>query len=100
MGDEALRKVFAACGTIESLKIPRWEDGEAKGMAFIVFKDSQGFKKALELDGKKMGEKWLEVAKSGRRSDEGSKSSDKGKGAGKSKRAGKSKGKSKGKTRK
>lgn len=98
--DDALRKVFAACGAIESLKIPRWDDGEAKGMAFVVFKDSQGFKKALELDGKKIGEKWLEVAKSGRGSDEGVKSSGKGKGAGKNKAAGKSMGKSRAKIRK
>jgi len=62
--DDALRKVFASCGTIDKLKIPRFEDGAAKGMAFFVFTDYRSVKKALALDGKQMGEKRIEVKKS------------------------------------
>jgi len=101
--DDALRKVFAPCGNIESLKIPRFEDGAAKGMAWIVFKDSQGLQKALKLSGKKIGDHFIEVTKSGQKSDEDvkvkgreTKAKEAGKGKGKSGK-GKSKGKGKGK---
>lgn len=64
--DSNVKKFFARCGVIESLRIPRFADGAAKGMAWIVFKDYGGVAKALKLDGKQMGDKWVQVEKSGK----------------------------------
>merc|ERR1712137_411144 len=45
--DSTLRQKFASCGEIASLRVPRWPDGGAKGMAFITFQTAEGLAKAL-----------------------------------------------------
>lgn len=92
--DSALQTMFAPCGPIDKLKIPRFDDGAAKGMAFITFKDSKSVFKALRLDGKHLGGKRIEVKKSGK--DTGAKFDKQGKGKSKGAKGGKTgKGKSK-----
>lgn len=50
--DEEVKEFFAACGDIQSLSVPRWPDGGAKGMAHINFSTQEGVEKALDLNGK------------------------------------------------
>jgi len=92
--DETVKAAFAGCGDIESMRMPRWDDGGAKGIAFICFKTKEAFEKAMEMDGTN---DW-NVQKAGQGKGKDGKGKD-GKGKGKdSKGKGKDgKGKSKGK---
>jgi len=92
--DETVKAAFAECGDVESMRMPRWDDGGAKGIAFICFKTKDAFEKALEMDGTN---DW-NVQKAGQGKGKDGKGKD-GKGKGKdSKGKGKDgKGKSKGK---
>nr|XP_043626343.1 nucleolin 2-like [Erigeron canadensis] len=47
----ALEKHFRKCGEISRLAIPKDYDGAPKGIAFIDFVDTIGFRRALGLDG-------------------------------------------------
>jgi len=92
--DETVKAAFAGCGDIESMRMPRWDDGGAKGIAFICFKTKEALEKAMEMDGTN---DW-NVQKAGQGKGKDGKGKD-GKGKGKdSKGKGKyGKGKSKGK---
>jgi len=102
--EDALRAHFSACGEVESLRIPKTLQGEAKGVAFITFTTQDAVSKAVEMNEQKLGDLVLIVEKSSR-GDKGKgkgkgKNKDgkgKGKGKGKDKGKGKGKGKSKGK---
>jgi len=87
--DDALRKMFEKCGDIETLRVPRWDDGGAKGMGFVCFKDQDAVDKALKLNGNTLGESELLVEKAGQGK------GDKGKGKGKDGKGDKGKGKGK-----
>lgn len=50
--EAAVRMDFEEFGEIESLRLPLNEEGNARGMAFIVYKSKDGVDKALALDGK------------------------------------------------
>merc|ERR1719188_2750641 len=93
--EESLRETFAACGEIETLRMPLNDEGKCKGIAFVTFKAKEGFEKAKELDDTELGGRTIHVSQAG----EGGKGKD-GKGKGKDgKGKGKdAKGKSKGKT--
>ncbi|KAI4383430.1 hypothetical protein MLD38_009268 [Melastoma candidum] len=51
-----LEEQFSACGEVSKIAIPKdFESGEPKGVAFVYFKDTDGFNKALELNGADLG---------------------------------------------
>merc|ERR1711920_686733 len=81
--EDALKKDFAECGEIESLKLPLNEEGKPKGISFIKFKTAEGMEAALKFDNTDYGGRNINVSKAG----EG------GKGKGKDGKDGKSKGK-------
>merc|ERR1712151_712638 len=74
--EDTLRAHFSGCGEIESLRIPKNQQGQAKGVAFITFKTEDAVSKAVELNEQKLDDLVLIVEKSAR---------DKGKGKGKGK---------------
>merc|ERR1712187_582144 len=88
--EAALTKDFTECGEIERLNLPKNEEGNVKGIAFIKFKTQEGFDAALKFDDTEYGGRTINVSKAG----EGGKGKD-GKGKGKD-----GKGKSKGKGKK
>ncbi|KAM7463293.1 hypothetical protein LguiA_031414 [Lonicera macranthoides] len=57
----ALKEHFGSCGEISTVSIPRDYEGSLKGIAYIDFKDSDGFNKAMELKGSHLGENTLIV---------------------------------------
>ncbi|KVH96725.1 Nucleotide-binding, alpha-beta plait [Cynara cardunculus var. scolymus] len=58
----ALEKHFGKCGEISRMSIPKdYESGAPKGVAFIDFLDSNGFSRALELDGSEVGGSMITV---------------------------------------
>lgn len=63
MSDEEVRSFFERCGPIQSLNVPRWEDGCAKGMAHINFRTSEGLENALDLNSTYWGHMRLTVQK-------------------------------------
>jgi len=51
-----VKEYFAECGTIEEVRAPVWQDsGRLRGFAHVTFKDPAAQKKALKLDGAKVG---------------------------------------------
>lgn len=78
MPDDEVRSFFERCGPIQSLNVPRWEDGCAKGMAHINFRTSEGLENALALNGTHWGHMRLTVQKAAQGGDGG-----KAKGSGK-----------------
>merc|ERR1712060_610699 len=85
--DDFVKGVFATCGEIDSLRLPRNAEGEVKGVAFIRFRTEESLNKALELNNTKVADRVLAVEKA---------TSDNGKGKGKGKgKDGKGKGKDK-----
>merc|ERR1711937_808120 len=100
--EATLKKDFTECGEIESFRMPLNEEGKARGIAFITYKNKEAVDKALAFDGTDYGGRFLKVNKAG----EGGKGKDgkgkdgKGKGKdGKGKKGKDGKGKSKGKSK-
>merc|ERR1719230_1711480 len=83
--EEGLRKDFAECGEIESLRMPLNDEGQCKGIAFITYKAKEGLEKAKEFNETEYGGRTIYVEQAG----QGGKGKD-GKGKGKD---GKGKGK-------
>merc|ERR1711972_152 len=95
--EAALNKDFTECGEIERLNLPKNEEGNPKGIAFIKFKNQEGFDAALKFDNTEYGGRTINVSKAG----EGGKGKGKdGKTKGKGKDGKDGKGKSKGKGKK
>merc|ERR1712054_588748 len=76
--EEALKKDFAECGEIESLRLPINEEGKPRGIAFIKYTSKEGVEAALKFDDTEYGGRTINVSKAG----EGGKGKD-GKGKGK-----------------
>merc|ERR1711937_407509 len=88
--ETTLRKDFAECGEIESFRMPLNEEGKARGIAFITYKNKEAVDKALAFDGTDYGGRFLKVNKAGEGKGKGKDGKD-----GKDKGKGKAKGKSK-----
>merc|ERR1712085_186834 len=61
--DKEVQLFFANCGEVQSVNVPRWPDGGAKGTAHINFKTREGLEKALDLNGTLYGTFTLSVQK-------------------------------------
>jgi len=86
--EEALRKDFAECGEIATLRMPLNDEGNARGIAFICYTDKESCDKALKFHETDYGGRTLTVRMSG---------DDSGKGKGKDGKGKDGKGKGKGK---
>merc|ERR1711972_923049 len=84
--EDVLRKDFTECGEIVNLRMPLNDEGNARGIAFIEYKDKESVEKALKFHETDYGGRSLSVRMSGE---------DKGKGKGKDGKDGKAKGKGK-----
>merc|ERR1712087_911551 len=84
--EEVLRKDFTECGEIVNFRMPLNDEGSARGIAFIEYKDKESVEKALKFHETDYGGRTLSVRMSGE---------DKGKGKGKDGKDGKAKGKRK-----
>merc|ERR1712060_679038 len=84
--EEVLRKDFTECGEIVNFRMPLNDEGSARGIAFIEYKDKESVEKALKFHETDYGGRTLSVRMSGE---------DKGKGKGKDGKDGKAKGKGK-----
>merc|ERR1711904_619616 len=91
--EEVLRKDFAECGEVESLRMPLNDDGQCKGIAFIRYKTQEACDKAKEFDATDYGGRTIYVSMAG----EGGKGKDGDKGKGKKGKDGKGKKGKKGK---
>lgn len=88
--EDSLKKDFAECGEIESLRMPKNEEGNPKGIAFIKFSTKEAMDAAMKFDSTDYGGRTIYVADAG----EGGKGKDgKSKGKGKDGKDGKGKGK-------
>merc|ERR1712039_193120 len=81
--EESLKKDFEECGEIVNIRVPLNDEGSARGIGFIEYKDKESVEKALKFHETDYGGRSLSVRMSGE---------DKGKGKGKD---GKAKGKGK-----
>merc|ERR1712050_160960 len=90
--EAALNKDFTECGEIERLNLPKNEEGNPKGIAFIKFKNQEGVDAALKFDNTEYGGRTINVSKAG----EGGKGKGKGKTKGKGKAPSEAKAKSTG----
>jgi len=63
--EENLRKDFAECGQIESIRIPMNAEGRPSGLGFIKFAAPEGVAAALKFDETPYGGRTLNVCKSG-----------------------------------
>lgn len=63
--EDALRKDFAECGEIESLRMPLNEDGQCKGIAFIQYKEKEGLEKAKAYHETDYGGRTIYVGQAG-----------------------------------
>jgi len=79
--EEAIKKVFEECGEVESVNMPRNEEGKGKGIAFIEFKDKGSIAAALKKEGSKFGGRTIHVNMAVLREDQNN-TNDKGKGKG------------------
>jgi len=93
--EDALKKDFAECGEIVSLKLPLNEEGKPRGIAFIKYTSQEGVDAAIKFDNTDYGGRNIYVSKAGEKGDKGKDGKGKGK-DGKDKGKGK-KGKGKGK---
>jgi len=84
--EEALKKDFGECGEIVNLRMPLNDEGNARGIAFMEFKDQEAVDKALKFHETDYGGRTLTVKKSGEGKGE---KGDKGKGKGKKGKKGK-----------
>jgi len=83
--EEALKKDFGECGEIVNFRMPLNDEGNARGIAFIEFKDKECCEKALKFHETDYGGRSLSVKMSG----DGGGKGDKGKGKGKKGKKGK-----------
>ncbi|KAL9265689.1 Nucleolin 2-like protein [Drosera capensis] len=66
----ALQEHFGSCGEITRVSIPKdYESGAVKGIAYMDFKDGDGFNSALELNGSELGGFELQVEQAKPRGD-------------------------------
>merc|ERR1719316_1280841 len=93
--EESLKKDFAECGEIVTLRMPLNDEGSCRGIAFIKYSDKDGMDKAIKFNETDYGGRTIYV------SDAANKPEGKGKGKGKDGKDGKGKdGKGKGKGKK
>ena len=61
---QELKKMFEdECGSVKAVNLIKFDDSErCKGMAYITFDTESGAAKSLEMTGKKIGDRWLNVA--------------------------------------
>merc|ERR1712139_364505 len=87
---------FEECGEVVSLRLPKNEEGNPRGIAFIEYKDKESCEKAIKFDGEEYAGRYLKVKMAGDPPDSKGKGKDgkgkDGKGKGKGKE-GKGKGK-------
>merc|ERR1740130_32817 len=62
---ESLEKDFTECGAIESIKMPKNEDGKPRGFAFVEFVAQEGFDAAMKFDSTMYGGRTIYVCKAG-----------------------------------
>ena len=61
--ENEMRSHFEACGEIESIRMPTWQDsGRSKGYGFITFSAASAVEEALKLDKSEVDGRWLKVA--------------------------------------
>jgi RNA recognition motif-containing protein len=88
--EEGLKKDFAECGEIVNFRLPLNDEGKARGIAFIEYKDKEACEKALKFNETDYGGRSLSVKMSGDDSKgKGKDGKDKGKGKGKKGKKGK-----------
>merc|ERR1712151_426127 len=95
--EEVLRKDFTECGEIVNLRMPLNDEGSARGIAFIEYKDKESVEKALKFHETDYGGRSLSVRMSGEDKGKGKGKDGKAKGKGKDGKDGKGKSKGKGK---
>merc|ERR1712048_1113196 len=87
--EETLKKDFAECGEIVSLRMPLNDEGSCRGIAFIKYSNKEGMDKAIAFNETDYGGRTISVT------DAADKPDGKAKGKGKDGKDGKSKGKGK-----
>merc|ERR1712176_1629365 len=87
--EETLKKDFAECGEIVSLRMPLNDEGSCRGIAFIKYSDKEGMDKAIAFNATDYGGRTISVT------DAADKPEGKAKGKGKDGKDGVSKGKGK-----
>merc|ERR1712039_219498 len=87
--EETLKKDFAECGEIISLRMPLNDEGSCRGIAFIKYSDKEGMDKAIKFNETDYGGRTISVT------DAADKPEGKAKGKGKDGKDGKRKGKGK-----
>merc|ERR1712232_470280 len=63
--EDELRKLFADCGEIKSLRMPLNEEGQSKGIAFIEFEETASLDKAKEFHETEFGGRAIYVSQAG-----------------------------------
>jgi len=63
--EETLKKDFGECGEVVNLRMPKNEEGQSKGIAFIEFSSEEGLTAALKFDGDEYAGRTLKVNKAG-----------------------------------
>lgn len=59
-----IAKFFHGCGDIEVINAPKWQDsGKLRGYAHVTFTSAGAAKKALERDGRYIGDRFINVAR-------------------------------------
>ena len=62
--EEQVRSFFDGVGEIAELRLPTWEDsGRIKGYADVKFTSAGSVEKAMALNGKSCGDRWVKVEK-------------------------------------
>merc|ERR1712078_814482 len=59
--EEALKKDFAECGEIVSLRMPLNDEGSCRGIAFIKYSDKEGMDKAIKFNETDYGGRTISV---------------------------------------
>ncbi|CAM9347847.1 unnamed protein product, partial [Choristocarpus tenellus] len=60
--EEDVKRFFKDCGTITSVRLPRWQDsGRARGYAHVVFESPAGAQAAFAKDGQYLNGRYLTV---------------------------------------
>merc|ERR1712217_81101 len=95
--EDVLRKDFTECGEIVNSRMPLNDEGNARGIAFIEYKDKESVEKASKFHETDYGGRSLSVRMSGEDKGKGKGKDGKAKGKGKDGKDGKGKSKGKGK---
>jgi len=56
-----IAQIFANCGRIESIKLPKNEEGQGRGFAFVDFSSAEEAQAAIGLNGTTVGDKQINV---------------------------------------